>query len=259
MMASELQPMEPMEPMEPMVSAPTAAGRSKVVDTDLLCNSDVDLDSDVEFEETFPNYERWLPPPVDPKFSQYIHHPLDPEAAEVIAKAKRPCLKPPEKRQYNVFCNEDGNSITVESCEDLVTHMTWKGHWELVICETYRTARTGPARSYVMEFVVPRNGNDLAPYEKEIKLAGYTHWSLCSHNGWEPFTLPRKVNGWGKQVMDCERLAEWHAKCVYRTPMPHHAGDGWLCGGKHYTKAEYHRANQHGPLGDTGPAWATFV
>ena len=246
MLAPELQP------TESSAGAPAAAGRLNAVDTDLRCEDPDTLCSDDERL------------PVDPKFHHYIHHPPDPEAAEAIAKAKRPCLKSPEERnpKWNPWLSKEGTPIAVEGCEDLVAHMTWKGHWALVLAETYRTVHVGPARTCVMEFVVPRNGtdrDDIALYTKEINLAGYTHWSLCSQNGWEPFSLPNSARGWGKEVTDYERLAHWHSERMFSLPMPHHAGDGWLCRAKHYTKAEYPKANQHGPLGDTGPVWATFV
>lgn len=242
MMAPELQP------MELMAEAPAATGPSNAMDTDLMCPSD---------EDSEPSCGGYESTPMDPELRKYCHNPPDPNDAEIIAQAKRPCLKSPKERNpaWDAWHSDQGVPITVESCEDLVQHMTWKGHWALVIGEAYRTVTQGPARVYVMEFVVPRNGNDLAPYEKEIKLAGYAHHSRCSQNGWESFALPGEAHGWGKEVTDQERLADWHAERLFSIPMPHPAGDGWVCRAQHYSKELYPHANEHGPHGDTGPAW----
>ena len=241
-MAPELQP------TGMMTEAPTVDGPTDAMDTDLLCQSD---------EASEPPWDDYVSPPTDPELDKYRHHPPDPDAAETIAKAKRPCLKSTKERNpaWDAWHSDEGVPITVESCEDLVQHMTWKGHWALVLGETYRTVTIGPARTYVMEFVVPRNGNCLASYNKEIKLAGYTHWSRCSRNGWEPFALPADARGWGKEVTDPERLADWYAERLFSIPMPHPAGDGWVCRAQHYSKQLYPFANEHGPHGDTGLPW----
>jgi hypothetical protein len=184
--------------------------------------------------------------------------PPDPQAAAATATAKRPCLKAPDERnpQWNPFVNDAGQTITLAKCEELVEHMTWKGHWKRVMGESYRTLLLRPAQHYVMEFIVPQNGGDLAPFVQEIKLAGYTHFSLCNHNGWQPFELPGLAKGWGKVVTDYDLLVEWHNNRQFCNPMPHHAGNGWVCRAKHYTQAEYPRANEWGPYGPSGPRWS---
>jgi hypothetical protein len=191
------------------------------------------------------------------RFSEYMHDPPDSR----VAQAKRPCLKPPSERnpQWNPFLNKAGDEITVAKSVALVEHMAWKGHWALVLGESYRTQTRGPARAYVMEFVVPRNGSDLAPYIQEIKLAGYEHNSLCSMNGWAPFELPANAKGWGKECTDVVRLADWHAERAYSAPMPHYAGDGWTCRGQHYKRVDYPKANEHGPYGQSGPLWTSIA
>jgi hypothetical protein len=193
------------------------------------------------------------------KWKEYIHEPLDPATAAARAKEMASALKPLSKRKYDAMHNADGGVITRECSENLVEQMVWKGHWKKVMGESWRSVNVGRARTYIMEFLVPRNGNDLADYLKEIHMAGYDHYSLCGVHGWEPFELPGQAKGWGKECTDAVRLADWHAERAFSTPMPHHAGDGWVCRGQPFTKADYPRANEHGPHGSSGPGWHSIA
>ena len=185
------------------------------------------------------------------RFKDHCHSPPPPGTM-----AKPPCLKPPEQRnpEWNATHGDDGRPLDPESCEELVEQMVWKGHWRKVMGESWRSVRVGEARTFIMEFVLPRNGNDLSPYVKEIKLAGYDHFSLCSTNGWQPFKLPDEGKGWGKEVVDPEQLYEWHNQRQFHLPTRHPSGDGWVYKGEHFTREEFPNATEFSPWGD-GTAW----
>lgn len=224
----------------------------------LQCDDDMESVSSPSFSPSDEEYELSYSAARE-QFSDYCHDPPPPTAT-----AKRPCLKSPTERnkEWDAWHSNDGKPITPESCQDLVESMIYSGCWRLVMGESYRTLTEGPARSSVMEFVVatrPEHEAEMPQYAKEIKLAGFDHWSLCGTNGWEPFELPREAKGWGRLVTDYERLADWHAERAFSIPMPHHGGDGWVCRAKHYPKAAYPDANEHGPHGTSGPRWTSVA
>lgn len=184
-----------------------------------------------------------------------IRDPPDPVLAETIARAKRPCLKPIGTRnpEWDPTLNEIGQRINEADCKELIEKKVWQGQWKRVTGEAWRTQRVGRARTYIMEFVVatePAYADDFKLHHKEIKLAGYTHWSLCNLNGWEPFKLLGDRVGWGKEVVDPEELYEWHSQRQFSLPTRHPSGDGWVYKGDHYTRADWPNANEYSPLGE---------
>ena len=53
-----------------------------------------------------------------------------------------------------------------------------------------------------------------------------------------------------------EEQLRLHHERMFCMPLPHHSGDGWVCRGRHWTKAAYPDADEHGPLGKQGPSWS---
>ena len=194
----------------------------------------------------------------------FLHEPPDQETAAEVARAKRPCLKAPANRnpEWDALTGSDGRRLDRESSEDLVDNMCLAGKFKRVMAESWRRLTGRPARTYVMEFLVatcPEHANALMEYAKEIKLAGYDHWSSFDANGWEPFELPRNAQGWGRVVTDDEQLSDWYAERMYSLPIPHYAGDGWVCRAQHWPAFDYPDANEHGPYGSSGPRWSSVA
>ena len=187
-----------------------------------------------------------------------VRDPLDEAAARTLARMKRPCLKALHDRNpaWNPYINECGNAINPQHCEDLIEAMVVSGCWGRTTVGAHRLLCW---QSYhIMEFLWPTRPEhevQLKQHEKEIHLAGYTHLSLCSSNGWEPFRLPGDVIGWGKEITDTLRIADWYAEAARKTSTPYFTGHGWTCHGEHWPEESYPDANESGPYGPGGPRW----
>ena len=191
---------------------------------------------------------------LSPSLLVYIHSP--PHASAVPARS---ILVPRNKRKFDGMLDTDGNALDPAACKQLVDGKVDCGEWRLVMSESFRCSATKLARSYIMEFIVA-GSEGIEAREKEIKVAGYEHYSLCSMHGWQPFDLPMWAkSGWGRVVTDYERLADWHAERSFSIPMPHHAGDGWVCRAQHWSRANYPGANEYGPFGNNGPRWTSIA